>query len=130
MTTPFWCLIFVALFPIVLAFVGDYYRITALGSLDNRHPRGQAAALEGPGARSYAAQANAWEALPVFTVAVVLAHLTGAAPGASATASLVFVAARIIHPILYIADLSTLRSLSFLVGLGCCIWLFVLAASA
>lgn len=130
MTTPFWCLVIVALVPQGVALVGDYFRKVTLGSIDNRDPRGQAARLQGAGARTYAAQANAWEALPLFTVAVFLAHLTGADPGQSALASIVFVVARLLHAVFYIADLSTLRSLSFLVGLGCCIWLFVIAASA
>lgn len=130
MTTPFWCLVIVALLPQAIAGVGDYFRKTALGSIDNADPRGQAAQLEGPGARAYAAQANAWEALPTFTVAVLLAHLTGAEASQAALASMGFVAARVLHAGFYVAGVSTLRSLSFLVGMGCCVWLFVLAAQA
>ena len=49
----------VALLPYVLAGVGGYFRRTNLGTVDNDNPRGQAALLEGAGARAYAAQANA-----------------------------------------------------------------------
>lgn len=130
MTTPFWCLVLVSVFPYVLAGVGGYYKTRQFGTLDNHHPRKQALALEGAGARAYAAQANAWEALPFFAVAVLVAHLAGADPGQSAIASLVFVLTRVLHPMLYIADLATPRSLVFGVGFGCCVWLFVLAARA
>lgn len=130
MTTPFWCLVVIAGMPIALAFIGDYFRHAELGSIDNSDPRGQAAHLQGAGARAYAAQANAWEALPVFTVAVILAHLTGGDPARSAIAAVVFVIARVAHAVSYIAGWSTLRSISFLAAFGCCIWLVVIAAGA
>lgn len=130
MTTPFWCLFVAALIPYVLSTLGGYLRVRQFGTLDNKHPRQQQAQLTGVGARVHAAQQNAWEALPVFASAVLVAHVTGADPVASAHAALLFVAARVLHPILYAANIDTLRSLVFLVGLGSCVWLFVLAARA
>jgi uncharacterized MAPEG superfamily protein len=90
----------------------------------------QAAALTGTGARVNAAQLNAWEALAVFSASVFVAHLAGADPGGSATASVVFVAARILHAVFYVTDLAPLRSLSFAVAFGACLRLFWLAAAA
>ena len=130
MTTPFWCLLVAVLIPYVLAMTGGYFKMRQLGSVDNKDPRAQAAALEGAGARAWAAQQNAWEALPVFASAVFIAHLAGADPGRSATAALVFVVARVLHPVAYIANVDVARSLVFLVGFGSCIWLFALAAQA
>ena len=130
MTTPLWCLVIVAALPQLLALLGDYYRKSALGSIDNDDPRGQAARLEGSGARAYAAQQNAWEALPTFMVAVWVAHAAGADAPASAIASIGFVATWLLHAVFYVTGLSTLRSLSFLAGIGCCTWLVVLAAVA
>jgi uncharacterized MAPEG superfamily protein len=130
MTTPFWCLLAAVLIPYVLAMTGGYFRMKQFGSVDNKHPRAQAAALEGAGARAWAAQQNAWEALPVFASAVFVAHLAGADPQSSATAAVVFVVARVLHPVAYIANVDVARSLVFLVGLGSCVWLFVLAARA
>jgi uncharacterized MAPEG superfamily protein len=130
MTTPFWCLVIVAVIPYVLAGAGGYFKTRQFGKPDNNEPRAQAAQLEGAGARAGAAQHNAWEALALFTPAVILAHLAGADPGMSATASLLFLAARVVHPVLYIAGQATLRSLVFVVGFGSAIWLFSLAASA
>lgn len=130
MTTPLWCLLIVAFMPFPLAVFGGYLRISQLGRLDNQHPRQQIGELKGLGARVYAAQANAWEALALFTVAVVTAHLAGANAADSANAAMLFVAARVLHAVFYLANLATLRSLIMFVGVGSCIWLFVLAASA
>jgi|LSQX01.2.fsa_nt_gb uncharacterized MAPEG superfamily protein len=127
MTIPFWCLLIAALIPILLAWVGGYYRHRQLGSVDNKHPRQQALLLEGAGARVMAAQQNAWEALIIFTGAVLVAHVSGAVGSQASTAALIFIAARILHAGFYIANLDALRSLSFLVGLGCSIWLYAMA---
>jgi uncharacterized MAPEG superfamily protein len=123
-TTPFWCLLIVAVLPFVLAGAGAYFRIQQLGSLDANHPRVQALELRGTAARAYAAQQNAWEALSLFGVAVLVAHLAGADPGTSAIAAVVFVVARLLHAVTYIADLAPARTLVFVVGLVCCITLF------
>ena len=80
MTTPLWCLVIVAILPFVLSFSGGYFRMRQLGSIDNKHPRLQAAKLEGVGARAYAAQANAWEALAYFMAAVVVLRRDTQAP--------------------------------------------------
>jgi uncharacterized MAPEG superfamily protein len=130
MTIPFWCLLVACLIPFFIAPIGGYFRGKQFGTMDNKNPRIQAAGLTGAGARAQAAQANAWEALPVFAAAVLVAHLAGADAGSSATAALVFIAARVGHAGFYLADLDKARSGIFLVGLGCCIWLFVLAARA
>lgn len=130
MTTPFWCLLVVAVIPYLLAGVGGYLRVQQLGGLDNNHPRIQALELRGAAARAYAAQQNAWEALALFATAVILAHLTGADPGQSATASVAYVVTRVLHPVLYVTDRASLRTAVFTAGLACCVWLFVLAALA
>ncbi len=130
MTTPFWCLFIVAMIPYVLAGLGGYFKIQQFGKLDNNHPRIQAADLRGIGARAYAAQMNAWEAVALFAAAVLVAHLAGADPRLSAMASVIFVIARLVHPILYISNLASFRTGVFTVGLLCSFWLFVLAARA
>jgi uncharacterized MAPEG superfamily protein len=116
-----------------LATFGEYWaRIHAcacqFGNIDNQHPRLQQAQLRGLGARALAAQQNAWEALAMFTPAVLIAHLKGATTGHAATAAVLFIAARIAHGCFYLADLSSLRSLTWIVGAGAVLWLFVLAA--
>ncbi|MFA7555226.1 MAG: MAPEG family protein [Spongiibacteraceae bacterium] len=128
MTVPFWCLLVVSLIPLVLTWVGAYFRKQQLGEVDNKNPRAQYALLTGVGARAVAAQQNAWEALLVFATAVFVAHLAGADAAKAALAAQVFVIARVLHALFYLMDKDALRSLVFMVGLGCCIWLYVLAA--
>jgi uncharacterized MAPEG superfamily protein len=131
MTTPLWCLVIVALLPYVLSFSGGYFRMRQFGSIDNKHPRQQVAQLEGVGARAYAAQANAWEALGFFTAAVVVLHLADPEAARGSTAAYLsygFLATRVIHPIAYLANLDILRSAVFVVGLGCVFGLFWIAS--
>ena len=131
MTTPLWCLVATALIPYGLAGFGAYMRQQQLGSVDNKNWRhSQLPNLTGAGARAYSAQANAWEAVAFFTVCVLVAHLSGADPQASATAALAFLVARVLHAVLYIADLDKLRTVVFLVGWGACLYLVYLAAQA
>ncbi len=127
MTTPFWCLLFVALAPYVLSTLSGALRVRQLGSLDNKYPRLQQARLTGLGARAQAAHQNALEAVPFFAAAVLVAHVAGADPSRAAQTSLVFVAARILHAVFYLGNLDLLRSLAFVVGVGACIRLFLLA---
>jgi len=114
----------------MLSSFGGYFRVKQFGTYDNRNPRAQSAALQGIGARALAAQQNSWEALAVFTPSVLVAHLAGADPEQSSTAAVVFILARVCYSAAYLADLSSVRSLTFLVGLGSCIYFFVLAAAA
>jgi uncharacterized MAPEG superfamily protein len=130
MTTPLWCLLIVAVLPYVLSFAGGYFKMRQFGAIDNKHPRIQAAKLEGVGARAHAAQGNAWEALGFFTAVLAVLHFANPEAARSSTAanlSLVFLATRVLHPILYLANLDIARSSVFLVGLGCGIWLLRLA---
>lgn len=128
MTVPFWCLFIATILPIALSWVGGYHRQQQLGSIDNKQPRTQNSQLKDAGARAVAAQKNAWEALAVFTAAVMVAHLTGANAQNAAIAAVVFIVARLLHAVFYLANQDTLRSLSFIIGYGCCVWLFLMAA--
>ena len=130
MTTPLWCLATLAIIPYALAAMGGYYRVKQFGSVDNNYPRIQSTKLEGRGARVWAAQSNAWEALGFFTAVIVVAHFAGADAAKVATASLVFVSARILHPVLYISDMATLRSIIQVVGIATCVYIFYLAVTA
>jgi uncharacterized MAPEG superfamily protein len=130
MTVPFWCVFVAGLLPYVWVGVAARERGRQFGSTDNKLPRAQELALKGVGARAMGAHNNAFEALPFFAAAVIIAHLTGADKDWSADLALLFVAARIAHGILYLADLDILRSLSFGVAQLCTIGLFVLAARA
>lgn len=126
MSILFVCLFIGALLPIVLSWVGGYFRVQQFGSIDNKHPRAQAAGLEGPGARAMAAQKNAWEALAIFTAAVVVHTARGGSSETVSILALVWLAARVLHAVFYLADLDALRSLVFLVATGCAVGVFFL----
>ena len=124
---PYYCLFIAIILPYLTAGASVYYRIAQQGSVNNKQPRAQAAQLEGAGARIVAAQHNAWEALVVFAVAIYIATVAGVEPQTINQASMVFVGARIVYPLFYVADIAVLRSLSFAVGLGSCLYLIITA---
>jgi uncharacterized MAPEG superfamily protein len=129
MTIPLWCLVMVALMPFGLAGMGGAYRRRQFGVMDNQHPRLQAAKLEGAGARVWAAQQNAWEALIFFTAVVFVAHSAGADAERSAIAAMVFVLTRLAHAAFYIANMAVLRSAVFVIGLLSGLYMIGLAAA-
>jgi uncharacterized MAPEG superfamily protein len=129
MTTPLWCLVAVMFMPIPLAMAGGYFRAKAFGNADNKEPRAQAAQLEGIGARAYAAQQNAWEAMGIFTVAVVVTHLAGLPADVAAPWTLAFVVFRVLHAIFYLTNIDMGRSGAFLGTLVCVVTLLVKAGS-
>lgn len=128
MTIPFWCLLAAVNLPYVWGGISTGYRKKDFGALDNHHPRAQAAKLTGAGARAYAAQANAWEALAVFAPAVLVAHLGAPESTLAPTLALVWVACRVLHGVVYIADLAPARSALFTVALLCAMGLFLVGA--
>ncbi|WP_110599076.1 MAPEG family protein [Salinicola lusitanus] len=127
MNLPLWCLLITALLPFWLAFWGSAVRRREFGQIDNHHPRQQYARIEGKGARLWAAQQNAWEALALFTAAIVAATTVGGGGWLVDVACIVFVLARIGHGLCYALDLSTLRSAIFIVGFLAVLGLFAIA---
>jgi uncharacterized MAPEG superfamily protein len=127
MTIPFWCLLIVCFLPYVWGPFSIPARKAQLGSVDNKNPRAQQSQLTGSGARAIAAHKNAFEAIAVFAPAVIVAHLTGADPVWSARLAEIFVVARVLHGVAYLADVDLLRSGMFGVAMLCNAGLFVLA---
>lgn len=121
-----WCLFALVVIPYVLAGIGGYLRTRQFGRLDNNYPRIQAGQATGAAARAHAAQQNAWEALGVFTAAAFCAWVSQADAAYAANLAVAFVFFRIIHAVLYLADLASLRTLSFVGAQVCVIWLFLL----
>lgn len=117
-------LICLCVLPYVWALVSGYYRKKQFGVIDNQNPRGQYAHLEGPGARAVAAQQNAWEALMIYSAALLAVVATNTEVRLLALVATVIVIARILHGIFYIANLDKLRSLAFLVAIVGCFYLF------
>lgn len=124
MTIPHLCLLIVVVLPfpwIMLAKLSRRY--------DNLAPRTYLAGLEGWRARAYAAHQNAWEALAMFTAAIVAAgQASGANPWINWLA-ITFVVVRVLHGVLYVANLASLRSLVWFVGVACVVSMFFVSVS-
>ena len=125
MTTALWCLFITAMIPTLLSFTGGYLRHKELGKADNKNPRQQYAQATGVVSRVFAAQQNAWEALILLAAALLAASIAGVPQAELATVAIVFVVARVLHAVFYLADKDMLRSLSYLVALGSVIYIFM-----
>jgi uncharacterized MAPEG superfamily protein len=123
MTLAYWCVLVAAVLPIVWAGAAK-----SKGSFDNRAPRDWLARLEGWRQRADWAQANAWEAFGPFAAAVIIAHLAGARQATIDWLAITFIAMRIAHGLLYIADQAMLRTIVWTIGFGCVVGLFIAAA--
>lgn len=123
-------LIILSVLPLVCAWTAGYYRQKQLGRVDNKEPRLQSLQLTGAGARAVAAQSNTWEALGVYSAAILATFISGVDLQSIFTPVVVFVALRIAYIPAYIADMDKLRSLIFLVGFGICMYLFYLSLTA
>ena len=67
----------------------------------------------------------------LLSIAVVfIAYASGLDLHTLTTPALVFIAARVLHPVFYIANMDKLRSLVFQVGLITCVYVFYLAVVA
>jgi uncharacterized MAPEG superfamily protein len=123
MTFAYWCVLAAALLPLLTVIPAKAAR-----DFDNNAPRLWEGRCTGWRARGYWAHLNAFEAFPPFAAAVIIAHLAHAPQGAINLLAAVFIVARVAHAACYYADLATLRSLVWFVGLFCVIGLFVIAA--
>jgi uncharacterized MAPEG superfamily protein len=124
MTTAFWCVLIAALLP---------YGATLAAKIggekfDNSNPRDWLGQQAGHRRRANAAQLNSFEAFPLFVAAVIVAHLTGAPQLRVDVLAISFVVARLCYIGFYIADIATLRSLAWFVGIGSAIAIFVAGA--
>jgi len=129
MTIAFWCVFVAGLLPYVCFGIArnrgrgpDGKRLR-----DNRNPRDFPNRIEGLAKRAWDAHLNAFESLPGFAAAVIIAHLVHAPQNPIDMLALVWVLARVAHMVFYLADKSTLRSSAQFLSLACVIGLFVVA---
>lgn len=117
------CLLVAGLLPVLCAGIAK----AGLKGYDNHNPRAWLAQVTGFRARANAAQANSFEAFPFFASGVLLALHAGVDPARVDALALAFVLARVSYIACYVADLATLRSLVWTVGMGCVVALHVSA---
>lgn len=121
------CMVVAGLLPIVCAGIakaGHFGQPRSQGGYDNHDPRAWLARQTGYRARANAAQANSFEALPLFLAGVLVAQQTGARPAVVDALALAFVLLRAGYIAAYVADRDLLRSTLWSLALGCSIALF------
>ena len=114
MKLSYLCILAACLLPILAAGVakwGTFNRPPSQGGYDNRDPRAWLARQTGRRARANAAQANSFEALPLFIAAVLVAQQMQVAQPVIDGLALAFVALRVAYIWLYVADLAAARTL-------------------
>lgn len=97
------------------------------GTYDNAKPRAWLGGLDGWQARADWAHRNHFEALPGFIAGVILAEMAHAPQATIDTTAMVFMAARLAYTAVYIANLATVRTLVWTVGLACTLRLIALS---
>ena len=131
MTIAYFCIIVACLLPVVCAGIAKskgFGRPRREGGFDNEHPREWLAKLTGWQARANAAQANSFEALPLFVAGVLVAQQLNAAQGTINALAIAFIAVRLAFIGAYLADKASLRSLSWLSGVAISVALFFIGA--
>lgn len=115
MSVAHWCLLAAAILHVLSKFPLAAAQARG-GRYDNKNPRAQQAALTGWGARARAVHENQIESFPLFAAGVLVA--TTAAPRNECIdcLALAYIAARVLYPVLYLKDISTMRSLVWGVG--------------
>ncbi len=119
-TVAYWCLLVAALLPIACAWLAKAGKLGIPrrdGGYDNTNPRNWLARQKDWRARANAAQANSFEALPLFMAAVIIAHQLGANQVRLDILAFLYVALRILYIMMYISDLPTARSVVWAMAL-------------
>jgi uncharacterized MAPEG superfamily protein len=96
---------------------------------DNHNPREWLAKQSGYRARANAAQANCFEAFPLYAVGVLMAMLSHVDIDQIQLCTGIFIVARIAYVACYLMDKDKLRSLAWTVGVASTVALYVSSAS-
>lgn len=129
MTTALWCILVAALLPLVFTLIAKVGHEAGIQRL-NRQPRVFQAELTGYRARAHWAHLNSMEAFPPFAAAVLTAQWVHASQSHIDLLAVSFILLRLVYGGFYLADRPPLRSLTWFLGLGCVIGLFVIAGMA
>jgi uncharacterized MAPEG superfamily protein len=124
MTVALWCVLAAGLLPYLATSIAK-----AGGErFNNRDPRAWLERQQGFRRRADNAQRNGFEAFPFFAAAVIVAHLLHAPAERIDALAAIFVVARLVYTICYVADWHWVRSLAWLVGWVATVVIFVTAA--
>jgi len=126
MTIACWCVLVAIMLPYVWFGVSN---AKGKGKRNNHYPRDFAQSAEGIANRAFGAHLNAFEALPAFAAAVIIAQLAGhASQNCINGLALAWVVLRIFHGVFYLADKGGPRSMVWFGALACVVGLFVVSA--
>jgi len=124
------CIIVAGVLPIACAGIAKsrgFGRPRREGGYDNFEPRNWLAKLTGWQARANAAQANSFEALPLFIAGVLAAQQMQAPQDRIDLLALAFIATRLAYIALYLANYAWTRSVVWSLGLALSVALFFVA---
>ena len=121
MNIPLLSLVVAGLLPICSTAVAKW----GFSQFDNHNPREWLSRQTGFRARANAAQHNAFEAFPFFAAAVVLGLVLQLDAAVLDRYCLIFVAARVLYLIAYLADIATFRTLCWVLGYASCIAIYM-----
>ena len=125
MATAYWCILIAALLPYVWVAIAKQ----SGRRYDNRDPRGWIAKQDNPRTLlANAAQLNAFEAFAPFAAAVLMAQAAGVDAARISQLAIAFVVLRVLHGVFYVAGIHLLRSVVWMGGIACVVWLMVQAA--
>ena len=116
-------LLIAGLMPVICAGIAKWGR----KDYDNHNPRAWYASLDGLAARANAAQQNCLEAFPFFAVGVLVAALSGADGDSLETVPWMFIVARVAYVACYLNDKASWRSIFWVIGFACVVYLYALA---
>lgn len=92
---------------------------------DNHYLRLQHLKQQGIGHRAWASHQNMIEAYPMFAAGILVATVIGNQPMVANFCAVVFLVARVLFQVCYLADWSTARSISWAFGFGATLVLLV-----
>lgn len=110
MTVELTMLGYAALLAVVQLFLVVLPATVQLGLPYLAGPRDEGRALSGQGARLLRAFQNMMETLPLFAIAVLVAHISGQTNGTTALAAQVYVVARLVYVPVYFFGIPWLRT--------------------
>jgi uncharacterized MAPEG superfamily protein len=126
MSTAIVCVILAGFLPLIAAGIAKFgpQENNPSEPFDNHQPRAWLAKQTGMRARANAAQANTFESLPFFYIAIAIAFLFDAPQERINMLAIIFLLARVAYLICYLKDWANVRSLMWLIGFGCTVALF------
>ncbi|MFM7697988.1 MAG: MAPEG family protein [Limnohabitans sp.] len=115
------CVLIAGVLPLISTAIAKW----GFRDFDNHHPRDWLSRQTGFRSRANAAQLNAFEAFPFFAIAVVLGLVLSLDQAVLNRYCLVFVAARVLYLVAYLANWASLRTLCWLVAYASCFAIYL-----